>query len=209
MAQPRARSPKPLPTPRQPWQPPLPVPIIAIVLPAVAGLLLCWANSVPASQVIMGLAGVGLSLVAASFLVINGIICFARRTLVPAVIIGAVILVGLYAFAESGLPLRARFGLHQADFAAVAEQRQPADEGVWQGPCPDRIGSFPISRCAAIGTGFLYYEPESGLLDGAGFAYLPEGPETAQRPEVGKPNGPDPILYRHLAGDWYTFVDPW
>ncbi|GAB3762862.1 hypothetical protein [Microlunatus parietis] len=210
MSAPKARSPKPMPTPRLPWQPPLAVLIIAIALPAVAGVLLAWANSVPGSQVIMGVIGVGLSLVAASFLVINGIICFARRTLVPAVIIGAVILVGLFVFAESGLPLRARFELHRAAFDEVAGQPLPPKEGVWQGPCPTRIGNFPISRCAAIGTGFLYYEPEGGLLNGAGFAYLPEGPERAQRPLADDPTADlsGRIVYRPLAGDWYSFIDP-
>jgi hypothetical protein len=212
MSAPKARSPKPLPTPPQPWQPPLPVLIIAIALPVIAGLMLCWAHTVPGTQVIMAVAGTGLSLIAASFLLINGILCFVRRTLVPAVIIGAVLLIGLFVLAESELPLRARFGMHTSTFEQVAAERQPAAEGIWQGPCPTRIGSFPISRCAAIGTGFLYYEPEGGLLNGAGFAYLPEGPAGAQREGVATEpggDGTDPIHYQHLSGDWYTFIDPW
>ena len=211
MSAPKARSPKPLPTPLQSWQPPLPVLIIAIALPAVAGLVLCWANSVPGAQVIMAVVGTGLSLIAASFLLINGIICFARRTLIPAVIIGAVILIGLFVLAESELPLRARFGMHAATFDQVAAERQPSDGGIWQGPCPTRIGSYPISRCVAIGTGSLYYEPEGGLLNSTGFAYLPEGPDGAQREGAGAPGAdqPDPLSYQHLSGDWYSFVDPW
>ncbi len=186
--------------------------IIAIALPAIAGLVLCWANSVPGAQVIMAVVGTGLSLVAASFLLINGIICFARRTLIPAVIIGAVLLVGLFVLAESDLPLRARFGLYTATFDQVAAARQPAIEGVWQGACPNRIGSYPISSCAAIGTGFLYYEPEGGLINRAGFAFLPDGPAGAQREGTATEpggEGTDPIQYQHLSGDWYSFVDPW
>ncbi len=211
MSAPKARSPKPLPTPLQAWQPPLPVLIIAIALPAIAGLVLCWANTVPGAQVIMAVAGTGLSLIAASFLLINGIICFARRTLIPAVIIGAVVLIGLFVLAESELPLQARFGVHAATFDQVAAERQPSDGGIWQGPCPTRIGSYPISRCAAIGTGSLYYEPEGGLLNSAGFAYLPGGPDGAQREGAGSPGAeqPDPIKYQHLSGDWYTFIDSW
>lgn len=211
MSAPKARSPKPLPTPVQPWQPPLPLLIIAIGLPALAGLLLGWTKTVPGTQVLIGVIGMGLSVIAAAFLLILGIICVIRRTLLLPVVIGGVVLVGLLVLAWSPLPLQARFAMHGGAFSRVAAETQPSNDGEWQGPCPSRIGSYPISRCAAIGTGFLFYEPEGGFLHSAGFAYLPDGPKQAQREGIDDPtaSGNQPIVYHHLSGDWYTFSDPW
>ncbi len=194
------------PPPRLAWRPSLPVPILAVAVPVVAALVWNWAASFPSSHLIFAMIGLVLGLLAVVLLIVLGVICVVRRTLVPAVIIGLALLVGGFAVPATGLPLPARFVLHRADFdrAVAVAPDQPAG-------CPDWIGSYRISRCAVVGTGYLYYEADGGFLNGVGFGYLPDGPAAAQRPAMNDPtaDGLPPLTYRPLTGPWYTFSDPW
>lgn len=54
--------------------------------------------------------------------------------------------------------------------------------------------------------GFSLPRPSgSGFLVGAGFAYLPDGPDPAQLDPVSN----FPMTYEHLAGNWYTWASHW
>ena len=192
--------------PRPRWRPPLPIPILAVAAPVVAASVWIWAASYPSSHLIFSMLGLVLGLVAAALLIVFGVIGLVRRTLVPAVIIGLVLLVGGFAVPATGLPLPARFALHRAAFDRVVAV--PPDQPAG---CPDWIGTYRIRGCSVVGTGYLYYEADGGFLGGVGFAYLPDGPERAQRavPEDPTADGLGPLTYRPLTGRWYTFSDPW
>jgi len=78
----------------------------------------------------------------------------------------------------------------------------PNDSGVLDGP--GRLGWFDIDRVSREGDVVLLFEHDGALLDNAGFAYLPDGPD----PDLENGTFESPS-YTHLGGPWYAFTASW
>ena len=167
-----------------------------------AGLV--WTMSYPGSQglgLMFGLFGflLGLSYVAMAGL---GVV---RKATIPAtqLLVAPVFVALLLVFAATDAPLRTRFALSQGAFEAQVEDPQPAPLEFGRTPlagAPDRIGSFNISQTSLIGDAVIFSERNGDFAGDARFAYLPSGPSNVSAPWLVSPS------FRHIRGDWYSWV---
>lgn len=158
-----------------------------------------WVVFVPAAllAVITGLVWLGVS---------AGMVAAARRWRAP--MIGLVVIIVGIVGMQQNLPVRARFAASAAEFQAIVDAAGPPPRGdeepSAEPPCPASIGTFAIDRCESVPGGYLFYDPlGSGLVDWAGFAYLPYGP----LPDTEYTSEMQDMF--HLQGHWYAFWQSW
>jgi hypothetical protein len=109
------------------------------------------------------------------------------------------------------LPVRARFALSAPSFNQFVDKAGPPpvqqatnEWGNLSGECPARIGLYAIRSCETTSGGYLFFEPlGNALVDHAGFAYLPDGPQLASKASL------EVQELFHLQGDWYAFTASW
>lgn len=137
----------------------------------------------------------GLAAVAWSILTVMSIV--ARRwskalTILPLLAL-AVLLASLLE-----LTLHARFAAARPGFEDAIVARGEAQPGA---PCPARIGSYRVSECSTTADSITrFYDRDAGVIDRAGFAYVPDG--------IPSPNDAgEPISYEPLGGPWYVFTE--
>jgi len=72
-------------------------------------------------------------------------------------------------------------------------------------PVPPSIGWYDVDNLRHVDGGWIIYETTgSGMLDDAGFAYLPAGPTNS----LGDGSWENP-RFVHLGGPWYTWTASW
>ncbi|MBV1852696.1 hypothetical protein [Catellatospora tritici] len=105
----------------------------------------------------------------------------------------------------TGAPLQSRWALSSDAFdrlviaLPVGADWTPFD-------VPTTVGAYRIDRAYRVPGGAVFEEANgSGVVDDAGFAYLPGGPTAALRR-----GGPyEGLIFRHLRGPWYTWTASW
>lgn len=83
----------------------------------------------------------------------------------------------------------------------------PAEKSEWVPfEVPNRVGSYDLQTTAyRVQSGAIFYDTTgTGLLDDAGFAYLPNGPDASL--ENGSFESPQ---FKHLGGPWYSWGASW
>jgi hypothetical protein len=126
-----------------------------------------------------------------------------RLLLIP-VLAAAVLVAGVVA----QVPLKTRFAFSASAFQGTVRDAGPptsrSDDLNFSGSCPSWIGLYAIDSCESTGNGgVLFFDPlGNAMLDYAGFAYVPNGPQRdtswLQSPQ-----------FTHLRGPWYAFVASW
>ncbi len=110
--------------------------------------------------------------------------------------------------------LERRFEAHRAEFedvrralpAAPSDAERPFDDDWLDVDVPARIGDICIDRASHVPRGgvVMWDCYGSGLVDDAGFAYLPAGPWPEL--ETGWFEAPE---YHDLGDGWYSFTASW
>lgn len=123
-----------------------------------------------------------------------------RWAIAPAMVVAAVLL------GVADVPVKMRFERDRGAFDAITEDLDPAGSfDQWaELEVPERIGSFEILGGSRVGRGVILYEGTGELMDDAGFAYLPDGPD--DRLANGGFESPS---FRSLGGDWYAWTASW
>lgn len=105
-----------------------------------------------------------------------------------------------------GVPVRARFEFARSDFDAyVAGLEAQGDFEKWVPiDAPENLGGFDILWAYQVGENVIIYEATGLFFDDAGFAYLPEGPDS----RLGNGSFEAPS-FRSLGGGWYAWTASW
>lgn len=109
------------------------------------------------------------------------------------------------------LPVKARFLLSAPAFNQLVAQAGPPPARLgdrasiqFPGDCPVRVGLYAVNDCEVTDGGYLFFDPlGTGMVDQAGFAYLPNGPHLESDP------GLEVEGLVHLQGNWYAFEASW
>lgn len=109
------------------------------------------------------------------------------------------------------VPVKVRFVLSAPAFNHLINQAGPPPARLvnqasddFPGHCPTQVGLYAINDCQTTNGGYLIFDPlGSGLVDNAGFAYLPDGPQIKSGP------GLEIQDLVHLQGSWYAFDASW
>lgn len=124
-------------------------------------------------------------------------------------IVVALILAVTAAGVVVGFPTKARFAVSEPSFNSVVAKLGPPPAAVKDSDpvevdCPSLVGLYAIDHCEVTDGGYLFFDPlGNALVDYAGFAYLPSGPELTS---TGAFEVQEVI---HLQGDWYAFAASW
>ena len=108
-----------------------------------------------------------------------------------------------------GLPTKVRFAASEPSFNSFVDKIGPPpavvkDSDPVDVDCPSLIGLYVIDHCELTDGGYLFFDPlGNAMLDYAGFAYLPNGPNLTS---TGAFEVQEVI---HLQGDWYAFAASW
>lgn len=168
----------------------------------------------PAATIWWGLSFPGFPVVGAGLLLINAVVLVALwtqssfRWVIPAT--GIILAGGIFLASSLGhAPLHARWAASSAAFEAeLADLGPPGrlavtpDGAHFQdlpGPCPSRIGEFPIGECLAVDDGYLFLQSPGAVTDSSGFVYLPNG----NRPES---TGLSSDGLTALGGPWWAWT---
>ena len=178
-----------------------------VALGGAAATVLLWASSFPGWPLA---AGVMLSaLIFAGLLFMFGAepVPAARRLRPVGLVVALVVAVGGAMLVEQSeqAALQTRFeGSRGAFEAVVAEVGPPTYRGdgmaAFPGACPSGLGSYALRECHAIDGGYLFLQQRAALGDDAGFAYLPDGPPSADPTASG---GLRSDQFDQLSGHWY------
>jgi hypothetical protein len=107
---------------------------------------------------------------------------------------------------STDVPLWARFELARGDFDAYVSDLDPQggfSDWVRIDP-PSDLGTYEIRAAWQVGENVIIFESTGALLDDAGFAYLPHGPD--DRLENGSFEAPS---FHSLGGGWYSWTASW
>jgi len=122
---------------------------------------------------------------------------------------GLILAVAAVAIAVN-LPVKTRFLLSTRAFNQLVVRAGPPPARLdvhtdkFSGHCPVRVGLYAIDGCEMTDSGYLFFDPlGTGLVDRAGFAYLPNGSHIASEPGLEV----DGLV--HLQGPWYAFEASW
>lgn len=123
-------------------------------------------------------------------------------------IVGGIILGLAITGIAFNLPVKARFAASAPSFERFVDRAgiPPAhgDDDVVEVACPRVIGLYAIDSCEVTDDGYLFFDPLGhALVDYAGFAYLPDGPQLESTAAF------ELQELVHLQGDWYAFAASW
>lgn len=93
-------------------------------------------------------------------------------------------------------PLRLRWAGSHSDFARAVEDAPFAVDR--------HLGSYEVTSAVRAGNGVLFWEANGAFLDYAGFAYLPDGPESLRGN-----GGLESPEFTSLGGGWYAWTASW
>lgn len=176
------------------------------VVAGAAGCLL-WAFSVPGISVFLA-AGAVLVLGLATLLWAAGVEAFRSRDertpwwFLAAPAMGVIVV----ALLCPGLPLEARWAVSRDAFEAVVDDLPQAPAGTeWTRlTVPHTLGGYHITAAYRVRGDAIFYEANGSFFNDAGFAYLPDGPNSSVK------NGSfESPTFRHLGGAWYSWTASW
>ena len=120
---------------------------------------------------------------------------------------GPVLAITLLVLFLLNAPLQIRFAAASSAFDRQVAVLEPAGSYEKWKPlknAPDRIGTYGIGSGYQVGEGVIFYENVGAFLNDAGFAYLPDG--LSETLENGSFEAPQ---FRHISGDWYSWIASW
>jgi hypothetical protein len=193
------------------------------LLLAVPTLALLWSLSYPGFDFWIGVPSILLLLAAAFGWVVAVVVTLVRRRRARAcdaplpsrrwMAAAPLGLVAVLVVVATHLPLRVRFEMGRSAFDRVAERLAHPDAGPPTSDEDDwktldrhgRVGSYDITQTERVRSALILYEANGDfLVDDAGFAYLPDGPD----PDLSTGWFESPTFV-HLSGDWYAFTASW
>jgi hypothetical protein len=190
------------------WGRALGLPLAAMVAVGVALLVFLVAASAPALSLVLVGAAVVFVLLAGSLVVAALVVpAVPTRARVAVAVCAAAAVLSVVALAGTGAPARVRWAASEADFqAAVNRMREHPEDFGRESLRSQRIGAYWITDVDWHGNGVYFYDKFGwGLVDYAGFAYLPDGPEAVPVDEASFENP----RYEHLDGPWYSWTASW
>lgn len=180
---------------------------------AVPAMALLYSVSLPGIGLVTFLVASGTLLAAAAVWLIRGLAFVSARRRGIARGSSAWFLVAplggvlVLALVLGSVPLRVRWAMSESDFESWADRAPPESEvsEIVRFDVPSRIGLYRIRQAYRQGEAVIFYEARgSGIVDDAGFAYLPHGPF----PQLVSGSFESPT-FRHLSGPWYAWTASW